>query len=465
MRLVKITVLTLIIALCASVLCFATDEETPDFSSVVSPYDDILEEIFASGGTKVAYDANDIYLLLNTYFKGSLYNTSYSSNLGNSPFLIGRLCYYLDHAFGADFYLAGGDNVWQYTADSLHYIVNGTTDYSQAQLQAMTWGKTGDILTSTQAISQSTSQSNTTLQSINSKLTNYSWTSSPVSNITVRTSIDGTPISSNVSGFDFYVSLSFDSSFDSYLPNVFRIFFPIERFTSTGVSDQSFIHIPELSCFVNNNRYQLNVPDYFIEQTATGFYAYFFGFNPYSTDYYTFHIHLDKDATYRYWTSVSASYIPFNTDDYQFMKTAFYQQKSANSFGSIDQNVQLLADRFIDSDVQAAEQASQGVIDDTLTGFTGNGSAAAKVSDSTAMKNMSGSVQSGLSTGASASNATSVFSNTTFWSWFTQATSNGINNAYPAPTVSQSRDGDQVVDFLSRNENDLHDLLNQRDSW
>lgn len=286
------------------------------------------------------------------------------------------------------------------------------------------------------------------LNQINSSLSaNFNWINSPVSNITIRTSIDGNPISGNVSGYKFFVSLNFDSNFDSYAPNVFRIFFPIERFSGTGSSDQSFIHISGLTVFTGGNRYKLNVPEHFIEQTSTGFYVYFFGLNPYGSDYYTFEISLDFDATYRFWTSVNAAYIPFDTDDYQLLYNTYSQKKNVKFTSKFD----------------AAQEASQPVIDDTLSGFTGNGSAAANTSDTGGMKSMSGSIRSGLDAGGSVGNATSVFSTGSgFWGWFSVENSNAINSPYPAPVVTPFRSndsGDTVLDFLSGNQAELQELL------
>lgn len=86
--------------------------------------------------------------------------------------------------------------------------------------------------------------------------------------------------------------------------------------------------------------------------------------------------------------------------------------------------------RYFASDSKlAAEEASQQVIDSTLEDFTGSGSAAAKVSDSKAMKDVSGSIKSGLDTGASVSNATSVFNTgSDLWGWFTRENYNNINS-------------------------------------
>lgn len=448
MRLVKITILTLIIALCASVLCFATDEETPDFSSVVSPYSDEYSEYLGSGA-KVAYDVNDVYLLLNNYFKGSMYN---SSNSTTSVFPLVRIAAWTQGIYEAVYGTSSGQNNIDNIADALYYFPNSSSSYSLAELQGMTWGYAGDI-------NSKLSLTNSYLNSLSSK---YNWLSTS-SSVQWYLNSSRQVISSSQSGSAFSAVFNNFYSTSSLIPILYRIYVP---FMNSNLYDTSSDFDLSVGYFDPSNNNITSVSsdiEYFLEPTTRGTYIYLFGFRPHNVSYVSFTLSgaVQFDSNY----SGSVSYLTFNSDEYQLIKTAFYQAKSANSFGSIEHNVQLLADRFIDSDVQAAEQASQGVIDDTLTGFTGNGSAAAKVSDSTAMKNMSGSVQSGLSTGASASNATSVFSNTTFWSWFTQATSNGINNAYPAPTVTQTRDGDQVVDFLSRNENDLHDLLNQRDSW
>lgn len=406
----KILPFVLVLILLFSVPAFASDDvravsldlehlfDTP----VVSPFHSKVEEKLASG-TRATYTLDDLYDLT--------YDINYGAYVGSSYAPV-RMAGYLgnwnSNMLNLDDWLAPYDNGSRVGIGSL--ILNQTYDLTD--------------------IKNYNSNLSSKINSIDSKLlTKYNWLNSPVSNITVRTSIDGTPISGNVSGYDFYVSLSFDSSFDSYLPNVFRIFFPIERFTSTGVSDQSFIHISELSCFVNNNRYQLNVPDYFIEQTATGFYAYFFGFNPYSTDYYTFHVHLDKDATYRYWTSVSASYIPFNTDDYQLMKSAFYQQNLSSDLSAIRQVI-------ASPDKVQAEQNQQAVESQVLDDFTGSGSESMSLNDVAGVKNVSSGAKSFLGTGSSGSSALGIFNvnGSGLWQWFSQTTADNLD------TTSRTRD-------------------------
>ena len=128
-------------------------------------------------------------------------------------------------------------------------------------------------------------------------------------------------------------------------------------------------------------------------------------------------------------------------------------------------NLSKLTQELASDDIREAKEASKQVIDDTLDGFTGSGSAAAKGSDIAGMKSISGDVQSGLNGGGSISGATYVFGiNSGFWDWFTQTTSNNINNPYPAPIVDQTRgSGDEIIDFLTNNNQEVQDLLRSRE--
>lgn len=120
-------------------------------------------------------------------------------------------------------------------------------------------------------------------------------------------------------------------------------------------------------------------------------------------------------------------------------------------------DLKILKDEFASDDIRKAKEESKEVIDDTLDNFTGSGSAAAKKSDTQAMKDISGSLKSGLDGGGSVSNAISVFNSSNgIWEWFTQNNYNDINN----PSLNQRRNrSDYVPDFYNNNQFDLRNLL------
>ena len=221
------------------------------------------------------------------------------------------------------------------------------------------------------------------------------------------------------------------------------------------------------------------VPEHYIEVGTNGTYLYLVNMRCPANIY---HFKIASDQTLRFIGSFTGEggYIPFDNLHYQLILTALQSQRTNDKLDTviyntgklfdIDSDVQSLydplqdlADYLVSPEKQAAEDASDPVIEETLDGFTGNGSAAAKRSDSRAMKDVSGSLQNGLNSGGSVSGATGVFnSGSDFWGWFTQQNSNYINNPYPAPVVSPTRgSGDEIVDFLTPNSNELQDLLRE----
>lgn len=88
---------------------------------------------------------------------------------------------------------------------------------------------------------------------------------------------------------------------------------------------------------------------------------------------------------------------------------------------------------YASDDLIAAKDAQQPLEDQVLQDFTGNGSASAKLSDAASAKDASSALQSGLSTGYSASDALSVFnsfqaSDYGFFAWFSPENATYFNN-------------------------------------
>lgn len=113
-----------------------------------------------------------------------------------------------------------------------------------------------------------------------------------------------------------------------------------------------------------------------------------------------------------------------------------------------------------------AKSVSESVTNQALDDFTGNGTGATKGSDVSSMKNISGSIQNGLSSGVPVSGATGAFdSNSGFWGWFSQENSNNINSPYPVPVLNNQRSdkksasSDDIIDFLSPKNEELKRIL------
>lgn len=411
----------------------------PDLDSVKAK--ELAEEIYPklSESTRSAYDVNDVYLLLNNYFKGSMYN---SSNDITSVFPLVRIAGFLDRAFGSHFYRASDTpnySVWDLTADTL------------SEYQPLIYSSLQQVHGDGQNITYYLNQINQQLSG-----TRDPWTDTGAYYHGAKSSTSGSALGWTTGLTQVYFGFQFNTN--AYINNVpmcLRLFIP---WHSWGGNADTSIILTDVIARVGSNDVSLkyNESNTFYEPVKNGTYVYLFGFQDIYNGSYPIYFKFVYSGTgsseLNGQLNGSAYYVPFNSDYYQQLKEAFYQQR--------------LTDYTASSPKSQAEAASEPVIQDTLDGFTGNGSAAAKPSDTGSMKNMSGSIQNGLNSGASASNAASVFSNQTFWSWFTQSTSDGINTPYPAPSVQASRgSGDYIPDFLSGNDSELQDLLNQRNSW
>lgn len=459
MRFTRNIILTLLIIVLCSAMAFAS-EDSPSPEQAPLEVDWPQLELMTSAGAvrAAAKTLDDVYNILNTGLMS-----------GSTPKL---------------------DNIYSNIASNLEFWA-GSTRYSIADLQGMTWQLANSInnqLSSTNSILgniyNNIGTTNAKLEYVFSAIEdtiNIKWYDYPASYVGTKTSSNGSYLSSLTNSSLFIV----DYSFSDYIqPSLIRLSFPVLRYAA-GHSDSSQYFISSISASSGNNSYSVTIPEYFILPTSRGLHVYLFGFSPVSGYKYSFSLSsAPYNSTFYSNGMTGAFYIPFDTLDYQIIKTAFNQAKSADSDKkSLDQLVSIssqlsvlaqssqsgsqaaeaLADYIVSPQKQAAEDSSQQVINSTLNNFTGSGSGAAKSSDSNAMKDVSGSLQSGLNAGGSVSGATGVFNSSgDFWKWFSQENSNYINNPYPAPVVSPTRGaGDEIVDFLTPNSNELQDLLRQ----
>lgn len=149
-------------------------------------------------------------------------------------------------------------------------------------------------------------------------------------------------------------------------------------------------------------------------------------------------------------------YLLYDDLDYHWLNIS----EKANTIAS---NLEILVP---DKAHQTAKKASESVTNQALDDFTGSGSGATKGSDVSSMKNISGSIQNGLSSGVPVSGATGAFdSNSGFWGWFSQENSNNINSPYPVPVLNNQRSdkksasSDDIIDFLSPKNEELKRVL------
>lgn len=218
----------------------------------------------------------------------------------------------------------------------------------------------------------------------------------------------------------------------------FSIYNKVKVYYKTGVDEYDndiYIEVPTLS-IVNNGQqiYLYNLPN---QAFKNNFIIRL------SNEY--------QDIT----TSTSSTLFKVEYIGQDIAQSWLLRQSLATS--NIERMILNIKDEIASDNMVNAKKESKEVIDDTLENFTGSGSAAAKKSDTQAMKDISGSLKSGLDGGGSVSNAISVFnSNNGIWEWFTQNNYNDINN----PSLEQRKTrSDFVPDFYNNNQFDLRNLL------
>ena len=120
-----------------------------------------------------------------------------------------------------------------------------------------------------------------------------------------------------------------------------------------------------------------------------------------------------------------------------------------------------------------AKEAQSEVEQEAISDFAGNGSAAIKKGQVSGMKDISGSLSSGLDGGGSVSGALGVMSsNSEFWQWFTQDNSNNINNLYSPSNTRNTKKlksvnndpGWDIIDAYSLDQEEFYRRLNNESS-
>lgn len=267
----------------------------------------------------------------------------------------------------------------------------------------------------------------TSVSSINSKLPSYNWVHFPSSYIGGKSDPNASSFLSSTSyGSNFYLYYSIERNYSLY-PIVLRIFVPLYATSNSYSGRPPFGNVT--FSYSDGTVARLDDFDYFVEGSEGGSYIYVFDFNQRSTGTFVVHVSSSVSLVFRSDVSGNISYISFNSDEYQQLKQAFYQQKSANSLGSLDK----LADVYASDDLIQAKQAQQSVEDGVLTDFTGQGSESMSLSDVGGVKNVSSNAKQFLGTGSSGSNALSVFNvnGQGLWQWFSQTTSNNLDTTTP----------------------------------
>lgn len=210
--------------------------------------------------------------------------------------------------------------------------------------------------------------------------------------------------------------------------------------------------------FVNNSGTELS-GDYFIDYDYTRNLVLVYLYN--SIPFYSatpFYVKVNFSQNYNISTSSSAGITYFKSDNidfyimYQYL-TNFRHNKTLSKFEYL----------YASDDLIKAKQDQQPYEDQAITDFTGSGSAAASGSDLGNLKDVSGNLKSGLNSGASVSNALSIFnSNSSFWGWFSQSNYDNINSLSGESnnrSLRSSDSTDEIIDFYSENRNDLLSII------
>lgn len=475
---------------------FAASEDSPssEVSSWLAPDLDsvqakALAEQLSDRAVAVDYTTTDIYNLLYNAMRGEVYNSSYSlPKIASYTNRIAQILYGSGQSVPATSLYSRVNTINSNISDLFHAVVDGNSTNIPVGpgIRQMLYGidsggnwetlfdtsqDSRDLLQLIYAMSgqiHGDGQNNSSyLSSINQSISALPNGTIPWSSygtfVGCSTGLNNSYLSGSSSGTTFYYTFS-PSSYNN-LPAIFYFDLPAyisaDNYTIDTVNPQIDFYFTNASFSTKSLIRDIRVSSVLTDRRNIRVYVYNL---PVRYTSYNFTIKVSTSTNQNFNSSLSSAFmaLPSSSEFYYSVLDDYY----LSQLGDMSDDVHTLTEYFANSSKAQAEEASSAVIDDTLDGFTGNGSAAAKTSDTGSMKNMSGSIQNGLNSGASASNAASVFSNQTFWSWFTQATSDGINNAYPAPVVQNTRgSGDYVPDFLSGNESELQDLLNQRNSW
>lgn len=343
--------------------------------------------------------------------------------------------------------------------NNLTYYVSGT-NWTLADLTGMIWGKVGDIEDEIDYNNSLTSTTNSKLEYVFSAIEdtiNIKWYTSNIYNTAFSTSIspwtDLTSTANNISQIYIKTTLSHYS----LNPVLLRLFVPIYTNNLASI-DFDLINVYN----IRNNQY-IDIKytgDYYFEPTQFGTYIYLFDFNPQYSTPYVFYLKSNSNMTYNSNYLANAVYIPFDTLDYQIIKTAFNSSKSADGNDAIKK----LADVYASDDLIQAKANQQTYEDEVISEFTGSGASASKTSDKNGLKSVSSNIKSGLNTGGSINNALAVFdTSNSLWQFFTSTTQNNVDTRSGSNSRSLNirNSNDTILDFQSERDREYYTHLGE----
>lgn len=242
---------------------------------------------------------------------------------------------------------------------------------------------------------------------------------------------------------DFYAWFS-GMPQDFYNNYLYKIHINVQR-----LALNNYVYTPTVEFYVryNNASYKVNNIDFMVIPYRSGIDIYFT--SPVFSTYDEFAIKFIAPPILAI-TNVDPiiNFLRSDQRDYWDFKDQIIKYKNANTISDFKK-------LYASDDLIAAKENQQAFEDQALSDFTGSGSAAAKGSDLSSLKGISGSFTSGLSSGGTISQATSVFSsNSELWGWFTQNTKNSLDNS------SQFLQNNSNLRLLSNNHDTSQEIVN-----
>lgn len=290
------------------------------------------------------------------------------------------------------------------------------------------------------------SQNHSDIQSLKTSFEDIKWNSMTLS-------------SSSITSVGQYVNkyiATFTPTYFYQSPTIYRVRFdfrPNDFFTNLNYNDIDF--------YWNENAFNEN---YYYERNSLISFAYLYTLPLYnqSTSSYSFRVSLPAGVNYRVGNGFYIDYISLDSQPEDFLKVYTYlmQNHMDNDLHSIDLNIDKLRRMYASDDELAAKEAQQGYESSALNDFTGNGSAAVNSTDSGNVKNISGTVKSGLNTGGSVSGGLGIFQNDNyFWGWFSTDCASWF-------TLENTRSNNLLYKVKSEGEliTTLPDLVTERDN-
>lgn len=305
---------------------------------------------------------------------------------------------------------------------------------------------------------------NSTLSSLLTELQNYhndynniSW-SNGGSFMGMYSELGGSTITSipNTGG-DFYFVYLFNNPASS--PYLYKVTFPFGSANTNFDFTYNLLDIYQSPDNLTYYAYTFN-GKYWFEHTKRApsliIDSTFNSTNTFNNIYYAFKIHIPSSTYWSYNANLSSlTYLNSTNIDYftvynHYLFDTLYS--IANTFKSI----------YASDDLIAAKQAQQGLEDQIISDFTGNGSASVSIGDAINAKQASNAIKSGLNTGIASSYALSVFDNdSSLYIWFSQSVADWFT--VPQTTRGQGSVNNQDYSNIIWSD-DITDLITSHDN-